>query len=402
MAAGIVYHNITTASGVTFSLACWVPDTAAPDVGAIPVSLPIKSDGTVADPSGFATQAKQDALKAVIGAITDAAYSDDTGAADATVVAALKAIAAYAAGSYAAPPGIQTEDLSLPMVQTSDQRGVDCLATGPYSATSAADVHTWDMKGFAAIAVQITSAGSNNQLIFETSNDGTNWTTAGAFEAGGDGNPTNTSFTATATRIYVIPKRGRYVKLRVASYGSGTVTAIAIQTLDLAPMMGSQSVRGTQQSGQGLSSTNLFGMAVYALTANPSALGNAVAARVMATSLGQLVVKPQSLPEEEWSQAGLTLTASDQAIVAAGAAGIKRYVDWLVISTGSSWTENTLQISNGSTGIISILLPAGAHVHAIPMPAGLIKTSAATALNAKATGAVTGTCIVAVGGHSGP
>lgn len=48
MAAGLVYHDITTASGVTFSLACWVPDTAAPNVGAIPVSLPIKSDGTIA------------------------------------------------------------------------------------------------------------------------------------------------------------------------------------------------------------------------------------------------------------------------------------------------------------------------------------------------------------------
>ena len=46
MAAGIVYHNITTAAGVTFSLACWVPDTASPNVGAIPVSMPIKSDGT--------------------------------------------------------------------------------------------------------------------------------------------------------------------------------------------------------------------------------------------------------------------------------------------------------------------------------------------------------------------
>lgn len=45
MAAGIVFHNITTASGVTFSLACWVPDTAAPDVGAIPVSLPVNLSG---------------------------------------------------------------------------------------------------------------------------------------------------------------------------------------------------------------------------------------------------------------------------------------------------------------------------------------------------------------------
>lgn len=49
MAAGIVYHNITTASGVTFTIACWVPNTAAPDVSAIPVQLPINSSGTPMD-----------------------------------------------------------------------------------------------------------------------------------------------------------------------------------------------------------------------------------------------------------------------------------------------------------------------------------------------------------------
>jgi len=49
MAAGIVYHNVTTAAGVTFALACWVPDTSAPNTGAIPVSVPMKSDGTLAD-----------------------------------------------------------------------------------------------------------------------------------------------------------------------------------------------------------------------------------------------------------------------------------------------------------------------------------------------------------------
>lgn len=45
MAAGLVYHNITTASGVTFTVASWVPDTAAPDVSALPVHVPVGSDG---------------------------------------------------------------------------------------------------------------------------------------------------------------------------------------------------------------------------------------------------------------------------------------------------------------------------------------------------------------------
>lgn len=45
MAAGLVSHNITTASGVTFSVISWVPDTGLPDVGAVPVH--IITDGTL-------------------------------------------------------------------------------------------------------------------------------------------------------------------------------------------------------------------------------------------------------------------------------------------------------------------------------------------------------------------
>lgn len=66
MAAGIVYHNITTASGVTFSIACWVPNTATPDVGAIPVQLPVTSAGAEIVP---ATAAKQDTGNASLASI---------------------------------------------------------------------------------------------------------------------------------------------------------------------------------------------------------------------------------------------------------------------------------------------------------------------------------------------
>lgn len=44
MAAGLVSHNITTASGVTFGVISWVPDTGSPDVGAVPIAR--ISDGT--------------------------------------------------------------------------------------------------------------------------------------------------------------------------------------------------------------------------------------------------------------------------------------------------------------------------------------------------------------------
>lgn len=44
MAAGLVSHNITTAAGVTFAIVSWVPNTGAPDVGAVPVAM--ITDGT--------------------------------------------------------------------------------------------------------------------------------------------------------------------------------------------------------------------------------------------------------------------------------------------------------------------------------------------------------------------
>lgn len=48
MAAGLVSHNITTASGVTFAVVSWVPNTAAPDAGAVPVAR--ITDGTSVAP----------------------------------------------------------------------------------------------------------------------------------------------------------------------------------------------------------------------------------------------------------------------------------------------------------------------------------------------------------------
>lgn len=49
MAAGLVYHNLTTAAGVTFTVAKWVPDTTVPNANALPIHVLLKSDGTPMD-----------------------------------------------------------------------------------------------------------------------------------------------------------------------------------------------------------------------------------------------------------------------------------------------------------------------------------------------------------------
>lgn len=45
MAAGIVYHDITTSSGETFTVGSWVPDTGSPDANAIPVHMVFDATG---------------------------------------------------------------------------------------------------------------------------------------------------------------------------------------------------------------------------------------------------------------------------------------------------------------------------------------------------------------------
>lgn len=48
MAAGIVYHNMTTSSGVTFAVGGYVPDTGSPDALLLPTQLPINTAGSPA------------------------------------------------------------------------------------------------------------------------------------------------------------------------------------------------------------------------------------------------------------------------------------------------------------------------------------------------------------------
>ena len=68
MAAGLVTHNLTTATGVTFTVNCWVPDTTAPDVGAIPVSIPVSSAGVpIQAGTGTASTALRTTLATDVG-----------------------------------------------------------------------------------------------------------------------------------------------------------------------------------------------------------------------------------------------------------------------------------------------------------------------------------------------
>ena len=101
----------------------------------------------------------------------------------------------------------------------------------------------------------------------------------------------------------------------------------------------------------------------------------------------------------DWQQSGLTLTASNQAVVAAAGAGIKNYMTTFQVSCNAASTANTVEFEQGTTAIWDMQIPAGAGVYNSP-PSMILQSAAAAAINAKDTGSVTGVCLVAATGYS--
>lgn len=110
-----------------------------------------------------------------------------------------------------------------PMSVASD--GVDDSATTTASVTSATTVVSLTTAGFSGGSFQVTAIGTGNTVTFEASNNNTDWT---AFETFGENGAQGTSgavrILTTSTGLYRFAAQFAYVRARVSTYGSGTVT----------------------------------------------------------------------------------------------------------------------------------------------------------------------------------
>lgn len=95
------------------------------------------------------------------------------------------------------------------------------------SVSSAAVLFTQDMTGYKALSVQVTSIGTSNTIIFEGNNDnGATWYNAyGTQQAGPNNGGQNTM---AALGVLLLPRAYKYMRARVSTYGSGTVTVAAV------------------------------------------------------------------------------------------------------------------------------------------------------------------------------
>lgn len=220
------------------------------------------------------------------------------------------------------------------------------------TATSAAVLFTTSMLNYESITVQVTNAATAT-ITYETSDDNTNWIGCPGLNiiATGASVPTNITTTAAAMQFQ---RKCLYFRARVSAWTAGTVTAVG--TLSKAPVNVSvPAIYGayseTSAVGGGLISTVL-----ESRTTSKTSVPSAAAVRPIATQDGRQIVRPNSIPENEWVYAaesgGITNTTTAVTIVAAQAAGVRNYLTSLQLSSDALGAATEIAIRDGAGGTV--------------------------------------------------
>lgn len=133
----------------------------------------------------------------------------------------------------------------------------------------------------------------------------------------------------------------------------------------------------------------------------PTAVDSGDVVRALASLLGKQVVYPYAIPAETWQYAGPTggiTDTADDAIQAAGGAGVRHYVTSLTVVNSHATVSTEVVVKDGSTVIHRGYAAAAGGGYALTFPTPL-RGTAATALNVACitTGSAT---VVSASGYS--
>jgi hypothetical protein len=136
-------------------------------------------------------------------------------------------------------------------------------ATVAGSVTSAANVVSVSNNLYMGGSFHVTSAGATCTITYEQSNDGTNWAALPVIAAtAANAAPTTTS---TTTGIFSYVSSAAFVRARVSTYTSGTVSVALCQKQQVAPNSGVSLAGGSSAIG----SVAVSGTATVSGTINP-------------------------------------------------------------------------------------------------------------------------------------
>ena len=136
-------------------------------------------------------------------------------------------------------------------------------ATVNASVTGAGTVVSAETANFMGGAFQVTSPGTTCTITYEQSNDNINWVTLPVISAAAaNAGPATTS---TVAGIYTFVSSAAFVRARVSTYTSGTVSIVLNQKQHVVPSSGLSLAAGSS----GIGSVSVTGTATVSGTVNP-------------------------------------------------------------------------------------------------------------------------------------
>jgi len=230
------------------------------------------------------------------------------------------------------------------------------------SVSSASVLFTVDMTNWRSVLLQVTSAGTGCTITYECSNDQVTWgvvigIVAAASNTGG-------AFVGSTTTINTVSfcKRAKYFRARVSVYGSGTVSvAYSMSAQESIPVIAAYTWGQVPEANSVAGNPVTIGL--EARTSNKTSVGNGQVVRPISTVDGRMVVRPHSIPENEWNYvaaAGGILDTTTAVTIKSGAGvGVRNYITSLQIQSEALATATELAIreSPGGTTIWRIKIP---------------------------------------------
>lgn len=232
---------------------------------------------------------------------------------------------------------------------------VDGLMIGPYSLSSAGVFFTQDMTNYRALVVETTAVGSGANNTIECSLDGVTYYACPGWTLDNSSSPTVSS-TNGATGVRVYPRRGRFMRVRLSTAGTGTTTvqAYAQSVLDgqnTGPLFvnGSNVPEGTASSG------TPYPVVAGCLTRNTlsATATNSATYKLTCTTGYQLLMRPYSLPENDWKYASPSLginNSSTAVTLKAGATSLRQCINSIQIATNTLGGTTEIGIRDGAGG----------------------------------------------------
>jgi len=266
------------------------------------------------------------------------------------------------------------------------------------SVSSADVLFTVDMLNYQSICVSVTSAGGSNTITWEVSADGlTNWISVSGAVIAPTATAAGVSSSLSSVNSMIFGKRLRYFRARVSIYGSGTVTAVgnllntAVTTSLVALCVGT--------AGEGVAATGLpVTIGAEGRWTSKATVSNGQVVRPIATLDGRLIMRPHSIPENEWvypaASGGIVNSTTAVTMASAPGANVRNYVTSIQVYAEALANATELVIREGTSSIYWRIkipttgMPPTQFIFGNPIRLALNSALTVTTLTASGTGAV--------------